>query len=226
MSIDDTLGSVVKDQNEELNDARAEAIRELCQGRGILADQSDAEVSEEQLSLFDVASKDELVDLIERSLLVMSDDDQAVMRNALGKYDTRTTLTERRNRHIETAIELSRPISYRTLVRHEQEGARRLSATMMRLRESPLGTEGLGGRVTDLEVVVFGLHTLVERLLQMLTRKEDLDPDELRNALIVYGEIQNGAQLYDRAQLRMFERMVNLDYDVLRPSSESRRDQD
>jgi hypothetical protein len=140
----------------------AEALRGLFQGFGILGDREDLVVPDEVIRLFRVSDQQELVKLIFRGYVRLAPDGQykGVLRNALGLAGDHLNLTERRNKYCE-----SKKISYRTLIRHEEVGARILAGSLFINHDELLDKkETLEKRVERLERTV---EELQEQLLKL-----------------------------------------------------------
>lgn len=152
---------------EEDLQARTDALRLLCQGAGFLNREYGEQVSQETLDLLEADDPDDLRDQIKLGLeLMIPGPYRDAINNALGAYWfrdeelERSNLTERRNWFVKT----QGGVSYRTLIRHEQEGAYIL-ASMMKTASArrKTTTDELVKRIIDLERIVSWL-TQAKRL--------------------------------------------------------------
>jgi hypothetical protein len=199
---------------------RTEAIRSLCQGPAFLQRPLEIGVPEATLRAFELDDEELFVTLLRRSLDLMVEGPlKAAMLWALGSYSGHDTLTERRNDYLK-----NRDISYRTLVRHEQEGAARLAALMMKIKErevadapaSPANLQYLQQRVNDLETLVSGLAGFSQKLLELLDKGEPLDPHAIRQGMSWsrrnVDELWGG--IYAEAETRVVDRAFNLEMNI------------
>lgn len=155
---EDILMWELEQQDEVEIQERADLIRGLTQGRGVMNPAYDEAVPEKTLSGLDALDQSTLVARLRDALsLMVAGPHQRAISNALGDYVYRddelktSTLTERRNWFIEHESD----VSYRTLIRHEQEGARALAAVMrIHARRGKETIERLNQRVIDLERMV------------------------------------------------------------------------
>lgn len=222
MSIDDTLREwsfKLKEQDKAERGAgeaaRTEAIRSLCQGPPFLLRPYETDVPEPVLQAFEIDDPHLFVTVLRRSLdLMVKDQHHEALLWALGDYASHDTLTERRN-----DLMKKRDISYRTLVRHEQEGAAKLASLMMRIKDSevadapasPANMQYLQQRVNDLEAVVSALAGLSHKLLQLLDEAKPLDAQVLRAGLHWDRPDEESRERFDFAESRVMERATERD---------------
>jgi hypothetical protein len=168
--------------------ARIEALRALCQGTPVLwPGKVKPSVPQETLDLFYVEDSENFIRLLKKGLDLMLDSPyKQAMEFALGHSSGEDTLTERRNALLNLE---STNVSYRTLVRHEQEGARRLAHLMVDTSGSESVTstrealDSLEDRVKDLELTVRGLSALSRALIEQLQDRKKLDAYKLQVAM-------------------------------------------
>ena len=168
----------VADGDERWN-RRTELIRKLCVGQGMSPDQLlyQAPFIED---LFE-CTLEEFEPKLKRAIESMIDSaEKRAIVNALGYGDIKGTdkLTDRRNAFLDS--EWGLPVSYRTLIRHEEEGARLLAWQLQsearvaadwqaqndRAAESARSAEeeiaDLKRRVTELERIAKDVITLID----------------------------------------------------------------
>lgn len=162
-----------------------QAIRNLCQGLPLLAVGPKVEVPQETLELFEVEDTEDFIRLVQKALgLMVTGSYKDALKVALGDLYADDTLTQRRNHWCEAT-----GVSYRTLIRHEQEGAKRLAHLMMNISgqesvtTSRETTDELLERVRNLEITVRALTALSQTLIQQSSGRGKLDGDALRVAL-------------------------------------------
>jgi hypothetical protein len=87
-----------------------------------------------------------IVDIDRATTLVNERDHRLALRSALGFEGEGRTLTERRNKYLENA-----DITYRTLVRHEVEGAGAAADILHRLEDVPVPEPTINERLDGIE---------------------------------------------------------------------------
>ncbi|MDI3211747.1 hypothetical protein [Arthrobacter sp. AL12] len=215
-----TLKQLDKVDGDSADDARTEAIRSLCQGPAFLQHPSQIGVPDATLQAFGLDDEDLFVTLLERSLdLLVDGPHKEAMLWALGSYAAHATLTERRN-----DLLTKRDISYRTLVRHEQDGAAKLAALMMKIKDrevarepaSPAHLQYLQQRVGDLEMVVSRLAGFTDKLLELLAEGKPLEAEALRKGMewSTRQVDEETTRQFEDASTRIFDRAFNLEMNV------------
>jgi hypothetical protein len=181
--------------------ARIEALRVLCQGPPLLWESAGVEVPQETLNLFHAEDTEDFRRLVRKALALMLEGPyKDAIDSALGSRYIEDTLTQRRNAFLQGS-----DISYRTLIRHEQEGAKRLAHLMVNigLEEPSTPRESIDEllvRIRDLEVVVRGLTELSTALIEQSARGR-LDAQVLKDALATSRHSDGLAErLYFKAQ--------------------------
>lgn len=202
------------------DDARTDAIRSLCQGPAFLKQPFEIGVPKGTLQAFELDDERLFVTLVRRGLDLMVDGPhKGAMSWALGLYASHDTLTERRNDYLK-----NRDISYRTLVRHEQEAAARLAALIMKIKErevsdapaSPANLQSLQQRVNDLETLVSGLAGFSQKLLELLDEAKPLDAQAIRRGMTWRrdGADEIWTEAYSEAEVRVFDRAFNHEMNI------------
>lgn len=182
----------------DLHQRRVEVVRTLCRGKGVLAvepksDDFALDLSDEELALFGVTTDEELYELLVTSVHQIPDEGQRdVLHYALGNpwtdwSDKGDSLRARR----ESIMNVTGK-SYRTLMRHEQEAIDVLCKVIERLSSAEVGRDTLGGRVTDLEVVVLMLRQALFGLMDAVGRIDDAEVRrEIHNIKIMWNELED-----------------------------------
>ncbi|WP_427007214.1 hypothetical protein [Pseudarthrobacter sp. H2] len=196
------------------DETRVEVIRGLCQGAPFLQ-LSGESVPAFVLDAFGVEDERVFISLLKRSLdLMVNGPHKEAIESALGRYYGYETLTLRRNHFLE-----GRDISYRTLVRHEQEGAAKLASLMMKIKDrevpdapdSSANLHHLEQRIADLETLVAGLARFSYDLLKMVEAGKPLDANALRTGMtshVMPGD-EHSRQVFFDAEARVSDRAFN-----------------
>ena len=109
---------------EDVANRRADAIRKLSQGAGILSSRYEEPIDGDAFDLFEVADKAELQTKLRELLDLMPVNKLSEsVGNALNLRDMPGNLSERRNQYMEHLDAFGYKVTYRTLVRRESAGA-------------------------------------------------------------------------------------------------------
>lgn len=132
------------------DDDVATMLRNACQGEGLteafLADWLEGRGG-------DPGKATQVMErIVAASELVTNREHRRAIRNALAIEGTGKNLTDRRMSYLEKV-----DVSYRTLIRHEAEGAEAIATLMPRLTENSQGLSLLSERLDDIEAVLLAI---------------------------------------------------------------------
>lgn len=173
----------------ELETRKVEVIRSLCQGYGVNKD-TLIERSEELQTLLDGVPSDRWNDILETAFDLMPETPYTTaLQNAFFANDEGENLTDRRNRYLKEQGN----VTYRTLIRHEQEGAE-LYLKYLDIAKRFMEKAADGERIDDeddpdmavLRSRVSGLEKAVDRLcdiIDAMQRERDRQIEEIVRAI-------------------------------------------
>lgn len=189
--------------DEERTEQRAEALRKLAQGDGVLSSRYDEPIGGQTFELFEVLDKEELQAKVRELLDLMPGNKfKVAIDNALNSADWPGNLSERRNWLIGQYESSNNKVTYRTIIRHETEGALALARLYL------VNTERSNVTVLELTNKVTVLEWMVTTLVELVGEEkvfEGLQFDEADKAAATKLMSQSFTRLHNEAFMSFHE---------------------